>query len=94
MNNGLVPRTQRSVPSTVRCRAGACVAANRVACRVPALRSNAKSVAARQGHESGVPLLQAMLMPLRLQAAASSGGPLSLCPFCGLEWALAAMRPA
>ena len=40
-NKGLVPRTQRSVSLTVRCRAGAHVAASRAACWIPALRSNA-----------------------------------------------------
>ena len=39
MSNGLVPRTQRSVSSTVRCRAGAHASAVCVAFWVPALRS-------------------------------------------------------
>ncbi|MEY9292467.1 hypothetical protein ABH979_005541 [Bradyrhizobium ottawaense] len=41
LNKGLVPRTQRSASSAVRCRAGAHVAARVVALWVPALRSNA-----------------------------------------------------
>ncbi|GMO97502.1 hypothetical protein TM239_15440 [Bradyrhizobium sp. TM239] len=52
-NSALVPRTQRSASSAMRCRAGAHVAANAVACWVPAQRSNAKSVAARPGHKRG-----------------------------------------
>jgi hypothetical protein len=48
----LVPRTQCSATSAVRCRAGAHLSAlSRVAFWVPALRSNAKGVAARPGHE-------------------------------------------
>ncbi|MGY3035324.1 hypothetical protein ACVIIV_004494 [Bradyrhizobium sp. USDA 4354] len=49
--------TQRSATSAVRCRAGAYAAASSVACWVPALRSNAKGVAARPGRESNAPLL-------------------------------------
>ncbi|GAA0029488.1 hypothetical protein BwSF12_33150 [Bradyrhizobium ottawaense] len=53
----LVPRTQGSAPSAVRCRAGAHLAAYFAASWVPALRRNAKSVAARPGHESEPPHL-------------------------------------
>ncbi len=43
-NSALMPRTQRSASSAMRCRAGAHVAANAVASWVPALRSSVRSL--------------------------------------------------
>ena len=62
-HSALVPRTQRSVPSTVRCRAGAHVAALYRVASGSRLCAATLRVAARPGHETSMTALQPLIQP-------------------------------